>query len=315
MKRFLSLLFILGGVFFVVPQTQAQVDTGVCKCGSRPSFTSVTASDCCTSCATDSTRGGYPATFSETVANADFETLTCTNLPNCWCGDNGGTCSKVPGRYFRSASECTDACRQQGKVSRHYDATGTYTAASGANMCGNYCWCKKPNPSNAGQSLCENHVTSPLIVSGSRIAIISENECSAVCTHVGGTKVALETTYQPSRDPVTCMPSTAAPAGETPTGGTTQRPSTPAPTVRLFNPMAGASTVVDIVNRFIKILMGLVGAGALLMFIYGGIKWMTAGGDAKNVSEAQTILKNSTLGLLLLIFAYSIVSTFFSVLT
>jgi hypothetical protein len=49
------------------------------------------------------------------------------------------------------------------------------------------------------------------------------------------------------------------------------------------------------------------------MFVYGGVMWMTAG-DSKRVDTAKEILKNSTIGLLLIFFSYSIVSIVFSLL-
>jgi hypothetical protein len=44
---------------------------------------------------------------------------------------------------------------------------------------------------------------------------------------------------------------------------------------------------------------------ALLMFVVGGILWMTAG-DSKRVDQAKLILTNSLIGILLVFFAYFI---------
>jgi type IV secretory pathway VirB2 component (pilin) len=69
----------------------------------------------------------------------------------------------------------------------------------------------------------------------------------------------------------------------------------------------------ELIAHFIRALSGIAGSMALLMFVVGGVMWMTAEGSDR-VQTAQTILKNSTVGILLIFFAYSIVSLFLSVL-
>lgn len=288
----------------------APVEASICKCGNQPQFSSLSEADCCTQCASHSNTNlrGYPARYADSVDLGDLEVIACTNLNKCWCanilGDGNGSCNAIVGEFIASATACTTACRQIGSVSRHFDNTGTYTAPSGSNMCGNYCWCRER--SGAGFT-CNNHVTSPHILEGTNVAMVTQNECSTLCERLGGTLGGYESTYQAERDPDTCAPKADAPAAG-------PGPTAPTGPVRLFNPLAGASTIVDIINRVINMIMGTVGAGALLMFVYGGIKWMTAGGDSKNVTDAQMILKNATLGILLLMFSYTIIATFFSLL-
>jgi len=62
----------------------------------------------------------------------------------------------------------------------------------------------------------------------------------------------------------------------------------------------------------IKAVVGVIGAVALLMFVVAGIMWMTSGGNDKNYKEAQEMMQNSAIGLLIIFFAYTIVATFFS---
>jgi hypothetical protein len=59
--------------------------------------------------------------------------------------------------------------------------------------------------------------------------------------------------------------------------------------------------VAEFISRAIRMVIGFVGALALLMFVYGGVMWMTAG-DSKRVDTAKEILKNSTIGLVLIFF-------------
>lgn len=80
----------------------------------------------------------------------------------------------------------------------------------------------------------------------------------------------------------------------------------------LDNPLH-TEDIGELIARFIRALSGIAGAMALLMFVVGGVMWMTAEGSDR-VSTAQTILKNASIGLILIFFAYSIVSLFLSVL-
>ena len=242
----------------------------------------------------------------------------------CWCANvaTPGACTVAPLFGANNSEECNNHCRSANTVSRRFEATyKDYQGTSNNNRCGNYCWCMEPTAATGTETRCTLHRTTRRDIGGTLVSVplVSNAECNALCPtlrageRVGSTK-HYETTFRDYSNSPDC--STAGPAAATPEAGgsVTPRTSTPAPTVRLFNPLAGASTIVDIINRIINMIMGTVGAGALLMFIYGGITWMTAGGDAKKVTDAQMILKNSTLGILLLMFSYTIIATFFSIL-
>ena len=79
---------------------------------------------------------------------------------------------------------------------------------------------------------------------------------------------------------------------------------------RLHNPLGDGSTVYTIVARVIKAAVGIVGSIALLMFIYGGMRYMTAGGSEEGVKTAKATIINATIGLLLIFFSYTIISIF-----
>lgn len=83
--------------------------------------------------------------------------------------------------------------------------------------------------------------------------------------------------------------------------------------VALYNPLGANLGVAEFISRGIRMFIGLIGGLALIMFVYGGVMWMTAG-DSKRVDTAKEILKNSTIGLLLIFFSYSIVSIVFGFL-
>lgn len=68
-------------------------------------------------------------------------------------------------------------------------------------------------------------------------------------------------------------------------------------------------------ERIIAPLFGLVGVIFLLLIIYGGILWMTGGGNPDTVKKAKSILVNSILGLLVILLAYAATQFIFDALT
>lgn len=102
-------------------------------------------------------------------------------------------------------------------------------------------------------------------------------------------------------------------SGGTGAGGSGGTGAAPAATIPLYNPLGTEIGVAEFINRAIRAVIGFIGALALLMFIYGGVMWMTAG-DSKRIDTAKQILKNSTIGLLLIFFSYSLVSVVFNVI-
>ncbi|MFA6547787.1 MAG: LamG-like jellyroll fold domain-containing protein [Candidatus Magasanikbacteria bacterium] len=63
-----------------------------------------------------------------------------------------------------------------------------------------------------------------------------------------------------------------------------------------------------IVAKIIKAALGLLGIVALCLILYAGYLWMTAGGDDEKVATSKKILINATIGLVIILSAYAIVS-------
>jgi len=68
------------------------------------------------------------------------------------------------------------------------------------------------------------------------------------------------------------------------------------------------ATVPILVNRIVTAILGIVGALFFVMFLWGGFKYMTAGGEAKKVQDAQKTLVNAVIGLILIGTSYAIAS-------
>ena len=58
--------------------------------------------------------------------------------------------------------------------------------------------------------------------------------------------------------------------------------------------------------RMISAVLGLLGIVTVVLIIYAGFKWMTAGGNDENVASAKKILIAAVIGLAIVLSAYSI---------
>ncbi|MFH2063451.1 MAG: hypothetical protein ABIJ46_04880 [bacterium] len=68
----------------------------------------------------------------------------------------------------------------------------------------------------------------------------------------------------------------------------------------------GTKDVRETVGSVIRAFMGLLGIVAVLLILYGGFKWMTAGGNDDQVGEAKKIIISGIIGLIIIMSAYAI---------
>lgn len=73
----------------------------------------------------------------------------------------------------------------------------------------------------------------------------------------------------------------------------------------------------DVLSRTIagalRIFMGILGTVAVILIIYAGYLWTTAGGNEDQVGQAKGIIKQTVVGMAIVVLAYAIVSFVFSV--
>ena len=83
----------------------------------------------------------------------------------------------------------------------------------------------------------------------------------------------------------------------------------------LENPLGdGVKSPTDLYARIIYAFMGMTGVIALLMFVIGGLQWMTAGGAADKVKKGKDTLIWAALGLVLIFSSYAILRAIFETL-
>ena len=95
---------------------------------------------------------------------------------------------------------------------------------------------------------------------------------------------------------------------DTPVGGTSVSYTT------LDSPIA-ATNVPQFINAIISKILSIVGAVALLMFVYGGVLWMTSAGNTERVTKGKETLTWATIGLIVIFASYAILTLVFNALT
>ncbi len=82
--------------------------------------------------------------------------------------------------------------------------------------------------------------------------------------------------------------------------------------IKLTDPLHGIG-IIGAINRIILAFLGMVGAIALLAFFYAGVMYMTAG-SSDRVKKSVDTMKYAALGVLIILFAYTITNVYFSLL-
>jgi hypothetical protein len=91
----------------------------------------------------------------------------------------------------------------------------------------------------------------------------------------------------------------------TPLIGLAQTTGTNCADGELCNPLK-TDNVQELVGMVINSVLGVVGSLALLMFVYGGLTWMTSSGSQEKVKKGRDIIIWSALGLVIVFGAYGI---------
>jgi hypothetical protein len=123
---------------------------------------------------------------------------------------------------------------------------------------------------------------------------------------------------------ISVLPAFAQDGGPVPVEG--QSTGAQKRTVNLVNPLddcpPGASatdpcrtTIPELVSNIIKAFVGIVGAVALLIFVYGGFLWLTSAGEASKIQAGKDAMKWAVVGLVVVLSSYALVSFVLSALT
>ncbi len=79
----------------------------------------------------------------------------------------------------------------------------------------------------------------------------------------------------------------------------------------LTNPL-GQTDIRLIIAQIMQGALSFSGSVALLMFLYGGILWLTSMGDPKRIQRGKDIFIWSTLGIIMIASSYMLVTAIFN---
>lgn len=81
--------------------------------------------------------------------------------------------------------------------------------------------------------------------------------------------------------------------------------------VTVYNPLTGDETIVPAVNiigNIVSAILGILGSITLLMFVLGGVMWLTSVGNDTRLKKARDTLVWATLGLFVIFSSYLILN-------
>lgn len=77
----------------------------------------------------------------------------------------------------------------------------------------------------------------------------------------------------------------------------------------IFDPLSQYNSVQEVVGGITNWILGVTAGIVILFLIIGGIYYITAAGDQKQIEEAKKIITYAVIGLVVILVSYSIVTT------
>ena len=76
--------------------------------------------------------------------------------------------------------------------------------------------------------------------------------------------------------------------------------------ITLTNPLGDIDSPQALIGKIINSILGVVGSLALLMFVYGGLTWMTSSGSQEKIKKGKDTLVWAAIGLVVIFSAYGL---------
>lgn len=86
-------------------------------------------------------------------------------------------------------------------------------------------------------------------------------------------------------------------------------------TYKLTNPLGNVTDLRVIARSVINTFLGIVGALALLVFVYAGLSYLIAGGNDQMVTKAKSTMKYGVIGVALIMLSYVLTDSFVTLWT
>ncbi|MBF8280514.1 MAG: hypothetical protein HW383_287 [Candidatus Magasanikbacteria bacterium] len=162
---------------------------------------------------------------------------------------------------------------------------------------------------NINDTTCETSVESVCKSKGFNF-LYNANTCEEAAWTIVKNNYVCPTSSPPPPPTSPPPPPPTSPPTPKPTGGGSSGGGTSASgAVTLTDPLnLGDTPIPTLVGRVIKALLGVIGALALLMFVYGGFLWMTSFGNNEKIKEGKNIVIWTTIGITTIFASYALVS-------
>jgi len=70
----------------------------------------------------------------------------------------------------------------------------------------------------------------------------------------------------------------------------------------------GADIIARLIANFLKVAFSVAGLVLLAMLLWGGIQWMTAGGDKEQMTKAQGKITSALIGFVIFMSIFAIIN-------
>lgn len=80
--------------------------------------------------------------------------------------------------------------------------------------------------------------------------------------------------------------------------------------IELKNPLSTTS-IPQIVGNAVQVAMGILGSLALVVFVYGGFRWLTAAGNSESIEAGTGAMVWATIGIFIIFSSYAILELVF----
>ncbi|OGH76835.1 MAG: hypothetical protein A2224_01135 [Candidatus Magasanikbacteria bacterium RIFOXYA2_FULL_40_20] len=98
-------------------------------------------------------------------------------------------------------------------------------------------------------------------------------------------------------------------------------PNSPPGVSTLQDPLGGTNVkgsgdkINPLIKKIIDTALGVLGSVTLLVFVAGGLMWLTSGGNEQKVDKGTKTMLYATIGIFVIFSAYAVLSTLIKVLT
>jgi hypothetical protein len=73
-----------------------------------------------------------------------------------------------------------------------------------------------------------------------------------------------------------------------------------------FQTAGNSANLITLIGQFINAILGLLGVVFLILMIYAGVLYMTSAGNPEGTKKAVGIIRNSVIGLIIILASYAI---------